>query len=117
MLEQKLAQSAQPLVLRKGTMLLACPEHTSRSCRHFLEVDMDDVDAAEKLAAHQGRKSVGGIALRAVSTQVAGGPENPCETFHTAFQSKYAPPKIEHYRAPHLASAAAFCHCCATWFC
>lgn len=38
--------------------------------RHFLEVDVDDVDAAEKLAAHQGRKSVGGIALHAVSTQV-----------------------------------------------
>ncbi len=50
---------------------------------------MDDVDAAEKLAAHQGRKSVGGIALRAVSTQVAEGPGYPCGTFHTAFQSEY----------------------------
>lgn len=74
---------------------------------------MDDVDAAEKLAAHQGRKSVGGIALRAVSTQVAEGPGNPCGTIHTAFQSGYAHARALLYVVPRLSAAACLpplCH-------
>ena len=48
--------------------IASCKCHQPPLCRHFLELD----DAsAEHLAAHQGRKTMGGIAIRALGSSLA----------------------------------------------
>ena len=39
-------------------------------CRHFLELEAENGTTTAKLAAHQGRKTVAGIALHAIGAQV-----------------------------------------------
>ena len=40
------------------------------SHRHFLELEAEDDSTTARLAAHQGRKTISGIALRAIGAQV-----------------------------------------------
>lgn len=54
--------------------------------RHFMELHADDESTTSKLAAHQGRKSVGGIALHAIGAQVTRASsaklyKTPCSTY------------------------------------
>jgi hypothetical protein len=61
---------ALPLDMQRAADSEVETQRARTACRHFLELPNDEVAAAQ-LAAHQGRKTVGGIALQALSHQVS----------------------------------------------